>query len=399
MTTLQEISKKFNRVFIAGPQDNREILEFFSTISMDTGSLQLRYERSPDFFSFIAPQGEPSVVHLYRNDDGSIGGITTLTTRYCRINGKRSTVLYAGDLRVSPKISRRTRVQWRRHYAHFVANYRACSELGCPDYMFTVIMDGNRDALRAFVKPGANPVYRKLLDFRSVNILARLPRLPIFSKNGRTLHHAGFTFTWAQEADLDGLREFLYRENHDKGLGIDFTRQENGELERRLKNWQDFSVHSFLLAREKGKIVGCMAPWSNGNQRRIVIDKAPMAIRAAGSLIRLLGRQPLREGHELKVLYLSCLEIDSTKDEKTRAGILGAMIDTLFAGTRFRDYNLVTFFDGDTCPLLSGIQGRGYLFSVKKAALYQVLSPDEDSAKRYINPSPGRITGFELATA
>jgi hypothetical protein len=399
MTTLKEIGRDFDRVCIAGPQDNREILDFFATISMDTEALQLRYERTPDFFSFIACQGEPSVVHLYRNDDGSIGGITSLTTRYSRVNGRKTAILYAGDLRVSPSISRRTRVQWRRHYAHFVANYRSCAELGCPEYIFTVIMDGNKDALRAFVKPGADPVYRKMFNFQSINILARLPR-PLSLLGRRKIPRLpGLSVRWAAAGDREEIVDFLYRENRNKGLGIDFSRQGNGELERRLRYWQDFGIESFLLAREGGKIVGCMAPWSNGDTRRIVIDRAPAAMRAAGTLLPLLGRQRMRAGHELKVLYLSCLEIASAMDRKTRSAILGTMIDVLFAGPRCRNHHLVTFLDSEICPLVSGIQGRGYLFSAKKATLYQVLSPAEDAQKRYIIPDPEQIAGFELATA
>ena len=399
MTTLQKICEKFDRVCLATPADNRDILDFFSSIAMDTEALQLRYERAPDFFTFIAEQGMPAAVHLYRNDDGSIGGIASLSTRNCLVNGKEAAILYAGDLRVSTKISRKTRVQWRRHYAEFTANYRRCEDLGCPDYMYTVIMAGNKEALRAFVKPGANPVYRKLMDFNSINIVGQACRPICNLINMNRLKRTDYQIDWADNNDYSSLKQFLYSENKDKQTGTNYTLSDSGELERRLQQWNNFAVSSFIIVRQNGRIVACLAPWSNGNSRRIVVEKAPLPLKILGALLPLCGRRAIKENHELKTLYLTCLEIDSGKSQQQRAEIFGFMLDFLFAGKRWHGYNLVSFLDGFQCPLARGIEKKGYMYSTQKAALYQVLSPAEVREERFLTVKDGEIVGFELATA
>jgi len=399
MTSIQEICEKFDRISVATPADNKDILNFYSSIAMDTQALQLRYERAPNFFTFLAEQGMPTVVFLFKNDDGSIGGVSSLTTRNCLINGNQAKIFYAGDLRSSPRISRKARVQWRRCYAEIVAHYRSCEDLGRPDYMYTVIMDGNKKALQAFIKPKANPVYRKLMDFNSINIVGQICRPICNVRNKRSLERTNYQIDWANNDDFSAIKRFLHNENKGKKLGTNFTVSGAGELERRLQQWNNFAISSFLMVRQNGEIVACLAPWSNGNSRRIVVEKAPLPLKIFGSFLPLCGQRAIKENHELKTLYLTCLEIDSSKGQQERAELFGFMVDFLFASGRRRGYNLISSLDGLHCSLGKGIERKGYMYSKQRAALYQVLSPEEALEKRFLSVTDGEIVGFELATA
>jgi len=399
MATVKDLVQKYDRVFLATPENNGEILSFFSTISMDTTDLLLRYERSPDFFAFFEPQGLPTVVFLYRNDDGSLGGVSSVSTRNCLVNGKQVVIGYAGDLRLSPKMSRKTRVQWRKIYREFMENYRTYEDLGYPAYMFSVIMAGNRDAMQAFLKPTANPRYHKLLDFNSVNIFGKIFNPAYTFINKIKLKNRNYSMAWAEKKDLPALKYFLAKENNTKKLGFNYTATVNGELERRLRYWDSFNVTSVLLVWQNNTIIACIAPWSNGTSRRVVVEKAPLSLKVLGGILPLCGKKAIKVDDELTILYLTCLEIDSAKSMQEREEIFGFMVDFLITGGHCRQYNIVSFLDGSSCRLSKGIAGKGYVCSKQKSSLYQVLSPEEERGKRFLSVKDGEIVGFELATA
>jgi hypothetical protein len=390
---------KYTAISLATKSDNQEILDFYGRIAMDTESLQLSYERSPDFFTFMHEQGDSPVVFLFRNNDASLGGMSSLCIRNCLVHGRPAAISYAGDLRTSPKISRRARIHWHRCYTEIVNNYQEFKEIGCPNYLFTVIIDGNKDAIRTFLKPNANPVYRKLLDFNSVNIIGQLSRPLCNLRNKREVNRSGYTFRWAEESDLSALKSFLHRENQAKTLGQNFTGQGDGELERRLERWNNFSINSFLLVCQDDTIVACMAPWSNGSSRRIVVRKAPTALRFIGTILPFLGQRAIKEGHELKVLYLTSFEIDSAKTEAERTRLLGLMIDFLFLSGMCKAFNLVTYLENCNSPFTAALDGKGYIATRKKAAIYQVLSAAEFQEQRFLQVNENELVGFELATA
>ena len=399
MFDFQKISKnQYDRITLANHDDNGAILDFFSTIVIDTEVLQLRYDRGPNFFTFLDIQGLPAVVFLFKNDDGSIGGIVSLSTRNCLMNGKNVFIGYAGDLRVSPKISRKTRIHWRRMFIEIIANYRSFPEMGHLDYIYAVIMDDNKNAIQAFIKPEANPVCRKIVSFNSINILGQTFRPVHKCILRKKVKQEGYVFSWADNDDLPALKAFLYKENKEKSLGTDYTESGNGELERRLHDWTDFTISSFLLVRQNEKIIACMAPWSNGGSRRLVVEKAPLSLRIIGALLPLCGQRAIKTNDELKVLYLTSLEVDSGRTQEERANIFGLMIDYIFIDNRCRKYNVVSFLDSANCSFAArAIQGRGYIYYTQQAAIYQFLSPEENQAERFLSVNDGQLVGLELA--
>lgn len=399
MAFLSEFKEKYKDVHLATSADNESILQFFATVVMDTEALQLYYERRPNFFAFIGQQGLPSVTFLFKNKDDSIGGVATITTRSCWVNGALKRVGYSGDLRVSPQLNPRTRVQWRRMYAELIDRYHSWEDIGHVDYMYTVIMGGNRDATRALLKPGANPAYHKIIDFNSINIFAQICSPVCRYLGHRRLKASGYDFSWATSDDFYDVKQFLYRENRQKQLGTGYTETGEGELERRLATWNGFGMDSFLLVRKAGELVACCAPWSNGDTRRIVIKKAPVPLRILGAVMPLFGARSIRVANELKTLYLTSLEINTAFAQEERVALLGLMVDFLFLGEQFKGYNLVSIFNDKTCDFTSGVKGKGYLYTTQDAALYQVLSGDEVKAKRFLTTAENEIVGFELAVS
>jgi hypothetical protein len=397
MAWLTEFKEQYKDIHLATADDNDNILKFFATIAMDTEVLQLRYTRKPDFFDLIEQQGLPSVTFLFKNKDDSVGGVSTITSRQAWVKGEMKRINYHGDLRVSAKLNRRTRMQWRGLYADIVERYHSYEDLGFPDYSYAIIMDGNKDAIRALLKPKASPAFRKMEDFNSINIFAQVCSPVCKALSRRRLRLAGYEFSYATDTDLAELKQFLYAENKNKQLGIGYTETGDGELERRFDVWQSFGVESFVLVRKNGRITACCAPWSNGRSRRVVIEKAPLPLRILGGVMPLFGEKPIKVNSELKTLYLTSVEIDAGLTQDKRANLLGLMVDFLFLGNRLQGYNILSILNNARCDLSQGILHKGYLYTTQKAAMYQVLPDKEVVGKRFLTVGENELLGFDLA--
>lgn len=373
---LSEIVARYPRVRMATPADNEEILRLFHAVEMETPGLRIRYERGPDFFAFLTRQAEEAFVALFLNDDDSIGGVATFCLRRNYVEGTVRYAAYLSDLRISPKINKAARVQWRYFYrdvlqsSHETEDFRHCS------YFYSAILDQNSDALRAFTRNKSEIIYTEFAKYRTVSLLGRLPFAALLGPRAPR----GLRVERAAAGDLPALRAFLARQNEARPLGEYFAQDAGAadELARRFSTWDGLRPESFFLAKDaSGAIVGTLAPWGEEDRsRKLVVDRLPAKLKFLTKILPLFGGRALTDVGELKVLYLTHFEVASGLAEAERRGIFRALIDVLYREGYGRRFHALSFFEFLSRPYSAAGGLRGYLFETVPATLYRVRHRD-----------------------
>lgn len=395
---LAEIIARYPRVRLATPADNEEILRLFRAVEMETPGLRIRYERGPDFFAFLKRQCEEATVALFINDDGSIAGVATFCLRRHIVNGAPAYAAYLSDLRISPRISKAARVQWRHFYRDVLQSSFEIDDFKRCRYFYSAILDRNLDAIRAFTRNKSDIIYTGLAKYRTVSLIGRLPLAGLFGPRAP----AGIKITRATEADLPALRAFLARQNEGRPFGeaIGGVAGDNGdELARRFATWDGFSPASFRLAKDaQGRIVGTVAPWGGeDHSRHLVVDRLPARLRWLTKLLPLLGGKALRAEEELKVLYLTNFEVANDLAEEDRRGIFRALLDSLYAEGFGRRFHAISFLEFLDRPLPGA--WRGFLFETVPATLYRVSHRDHFRENEVLGTDPAATPAFEIGIA
>jgi hypothetical protein len=398
---LAQLTARFEGVRLATVADNRSILDFFNQKSMETESLSLRYERDPDFFAFLRMQSPRQLVFMGEGAHipatGASGGnagtwaIATMTLRQGYIAGQATTVGYLGDLRVG--FDRRLLLQWRKVYGELLKHSGELEETGHCRHFITAVIDGNSQAIQALVNRPKSPyLYRKLAPYRMVNLLGRLPSVR------RAPYPAGVTLRSARPEDLPALRRFLDDLNRGRAFGFRFGDGSQGEwdeLNWRLENWKGLELPHFQLALgSDGRVIACFAPWTPSPTKKIVVDRMPFSMRALTWSQRLATGDGPREGSELKMKYLTALEVSRELDERDRLSVFRALLDHTYSSGCFRGAHLVAFTDFPQQSWLGAL--GGYLKQTTPMTLYQVLHREyeNDPAILRIGELP---PGFEMA--
>src|SRR5688572_33242108 len=88
-------------VRLATEADNAALIELAAACPMD-GELALRIDRAPDFFALHRLEGERWRVAVVDGPAGRPIACVSTAERRAWIEGKPSTIVYAGDLKVHP---------------------------------------------------------------------------------------------------------------------------------------------------------------------------------------------------------------------------------------------------------------------------------------------------------
>lgn len=397
------LASTFRGMRAATPADNARILAYVQERKMDldgdaAGGLVVNYKREPDYFSFLALQGDDAVVYLQEDDAGALKGLGSFVYRDGWWQGEATRVGYVGDLRIAPY--RLGQVQWRKLYA---AHLAAAAAHGVSAH-FTAILDDNVAARRALVDEASTKngyAYDVLFHYRMVNVLARVPGVP-----GRRLPPAKALVVRRAEGGNDGsdarsVREFLASVHERLPFGEMFAR---GAWEFRAERWPRFEASRFLVATSPaGEIVACCLPWSPRGAKSVVLERSPFALKAARLALNALGaRPPLpAEGEPLEFLYLTHLAFAPALGVEERAACLERFIDAARAEARALGCHIVSFHDpeGPFCvaPRLAFPRGGGLVLQSVPVTLYSVRErarPAFDAPRARVQESG---VGFELA--
>ncbi len=361
----------------AGADDNDAILGFLSDHAMQAG-LDLRFDRSPDFFALPIAHSPHNETWL-GVDGGRLVGLGSCVFRDGYIDERIERVAYVGDLRVDS--NRHVAGRWRARLAARLA------EVGHTDglrFGYCAVIRDNRLARNAVRRRHSGDALRfvHLRGYSNVSILARKPwakPIPKRVKMRRATVH-----------DADQVRQFVDAESRRQSFGVVFDKE---AWQRRLALWPDLGIERFVLAfDEPGRLVGCIAPWNYAALKRIVIDAMPAGVRALRGVYNLLAPltgRPVLRGRPCVVpdVALSHLTI-ADRDADVLAALLDAAWRDVASGRHFATATLC-LYDGD--PLWAAMD-RFWYHAVPMDLYVVCLAQHADTAETL----RARFPGFEI---
>jgi len=364
---------------IATEEDNRKVLDFYHSLVMQGGKFNIKFVKEPDYFTFMGYESSLHYVIYAKNGDGELEVMGSLSVRPCYIDGKVEYVGHFSDLRTIPKAQRKTNIDWKQFSLAILAKYREIEELKGCRYILGSYVVANRKAVTAFKERSPFGV-SEIARYRMISIIGRRP-LKLLGKKSHKNPGMKVMVAVGRDQDVNDLREFLDTQNKKRMLGYVFA-GEHDELARRFKDWHDFSIRSFYIARdEKGKIAGCFALWNPTRGRRIIIDRFPRALGMAAKFVRLVGRKAPRRGGELEILYLTTLELGHSLSREQKQYVFNEMLDKLYTSGIHKKYHMTAFCDYDRENISAGMD-KDYIIQKTPTHLYQMVHPDSRDVVR-----------------
>ncbi|MCP4133841.1 MAG: hypothetical protein GY754_22925 [bacterium] len=358
---------------VGSMKDNQKILDFYHSFSMDGGVFKIAFRKGADFFKFLKYESPDNFVFLLENDDKDIEGMGSMIIRPCYLNGKVDKVAYVSDLRVLSKNKRKNQFRWRDFPLEICQKGKDVDEFNGCRYYLGAIVDANEKAKDVFDSLDAPFGASDISTYSQVNLLGRRP-LKFFGKKS-PVSDLDITITRAEEKDIPELKNFLDKQSRKKAFGFVYE-GENGELDRRLKDWDDFSISSFYLTRNSsGKLISCFAPWDPTKGRRIVVDRFPGYLAFLGKILKGLGKSVPNPGDELKTLYMTTMEFDYELTRLQKKHILNEYIDVVYQSKRMKNYHVLAFCDYKKDSIGEGLE-KNYFIQSTRTILYQVHDRD-----------------------
>lgn len=362
---LEELLSRHPSVRLASSQDNDRILEFFNSLPMTGKTIDLQYDRSPDFFHFLKFHSDSFFVFLLE-DNGSLQGVGTLVIRPGVIRGEEHPVGYLGDLRV--KAGKRNAVNWRKFYQDLITNSPLIEELRFTKYFSTVVIDSNKAAQNSLVLSGKNSFQYHLLDrYEMINVYFKNPFLPIKSQ---------YQTRFATKNDKALLKEFFLESEYKKPFGFPEL------FEFALGNWNRFSIEDFVIVMNKEKIVAMAGLWCPSPMKKIYLRKLSLPLKLMGLFLKLRKNGFPSLEQELKPLYLTHLNY-------TDPEALKSLINFSLKSPKFRNFHMLSFTYFHSAKAESAL--APFVCDKIAMALYQVRDPQVEALKG------NELPGFEMA--
>ncbi len=359
--TLKQILEKYPLIQLADSHDSAAILKLISETNMQAGSLQIGFDRGPDYFQFFKYQGDRSFVFTLINEDShEMSGVCVITIKeILNPKGIPTTIAYGSDLRFHPKIHRRTRVQWRKWYTDVIQNHREIEEFKNCEAFFTAILDDNMMAKNSLASAASQNdyYYQSATPYEAYTCYGFLPFKKNYCKLGPPL-----------KTDLKNF----YSKRGEYGFS-------EWEIENFLKlsgkRWNEFvGVHS----KDESSLLASGLWSEHRHARSLVIFQAPSRLKLQLKLLPLLGRPSLELGQPARIHSLNFLKFESSLGCHDKAKCLLKMLghqftyeNTLKISERSHAFQFVVPKDfGVSEPLARS----GLVFKKTQGTFYQVLS-------------------------
>jgi hypothetical protein len=368
MNQLQDLLNHYSEFRILSKKDNDKIMRFFNQTSMETTSLKLRYERTPDFFTFLDYQSDEVFVMGGDKDEKDIKAIATMTIRDGFINGQLKRVAYLGDLRVKGGI--RYSMRWQQLFGDILENSKRLEDVNV-DYFITAVMGGNAKASKALVENKKSKFkYQKLCDYKMVNVVMPYKKLASIR---------GVEIRWATVDDKEELLDFLEYKNKNRPFG--FTRE---YIERAFDKWTHFSIENFIILKKSSRIVSTCAIWNPSPAKKIIIESLPRSLKILNILVSLFTKTS-KVGEELKVQYLNFLNLGHKDDLKI-------IFEFLRLEKIFKQYDLIAFADFEPFNYREGL--KGHIMDLTPLELYRVKLRESNETSKVCWTKP---PAFEIS--
>ncbi len=343
-----------------------------------SAGLQMRFDRSPDYFALSKAHAEEVETHLFLQA-GIIVGIASLVIRDGFVKGRSEPVVYLCDLRIQP--GRRLAGRWHKL---FMQRMQQLVKQRGVRYAFTVILRENRSAHNSLLRKRRFN-FEQLRGFSTVSILARKPWVKSSTKP--VIRHA-------LQSDMGSVQSFLTETNREQPLGVHF---DDGTFTKRLSEWPNLTIEDFLLAfDESGTLIGCLAPWDYSALKRVVIDALPFSANVLRNIINLsapiTGRPVISEPPNAQLPDVAITHIAiADRCPDIFAALIDVAVKELFSQKRFATISLCLFDDESLWQSL-----RHYWYYSTPMDLYSMkLVPDTPD----LSSEENRVPGFEFYLA
>jgi hypothetical protein len=340
------------------------------------GSMQVTFEREPDFFAACAIRGNFCQVGVGRDvKSGRIVGLGTRSVTDAFVNGRPVPFGWLSDLRLQPAYRGGTLV---------ARGYRFLRELhgdGRVELYGTVIFQDNQTALRTVAATRAGlPAYHDLgvIHCPGINLRRRKPAIA-----------GDCDIVRGRPELLPKIVDCLNRNNARKQFAPvhDVESFIHGNL------WKDFQPSDFFVALRNDHVIGVVGRWdqSSFKQTRVISysKRLRWTVPAANAVETLLGAPSFPEpGQYVPFFYVSFIAID--QDD---AGVFRALLRQVYndsVGSSFR-YAMVGLHERD--PLLAVM--KDYSLTPFAGRLFCVCFADGEHAYRALD---GRLPYVEAAT-
>ena len=397
---LNNFVKKYNNLRCTTEEDNDKILSYYNSIRMQSDISSIKFQREPDYFKQLKYVGPYYYTFIAEDKKGEADGGQAVVVRPCYVNGKMEHAAYMCDLRF--RRDRITDFSWRDFSAEVVSKGEYIEEFKKCRFYYSSVIDTNHLAKKSFVhkskrdkltKNRLNPEY--LAWYNMTSVMARMPWKAI-KKKSKISSNLKITVSVAQEKDKKDLIKFLDEQNKKKLFGFVFNDEYN-ELERRFRDWDNFSLSSFFIARdESNKILGCFAPWDPSEGRKVILNQFPKFLHFLGKIMQVFGKKIPKKGSPLEILYLTHLELKHGLTKKQKFDVFNQLLDSLYESNIVKDYHFFSFADFFVDNLTEGIK-KNYILQESPNAFFQVCTSE---TKKIFNTDDIKVApGHEMVLA
>jgi hypothetical protein len=278
---------------LATPADDPDIRRLLAENPIP-GQIALTYEREPDYFLGCGTMGRCYQVVVARHrPSGKLAGVVSRATRPLFINGQVEEVGYLSQLRIDQRFQGRWLLPQGFHYL------RQLHTGGRVKGYLAAIIEGNTQATGLLVNHPRRgyPAFQEICHLWTLALILRGPkRIP----------SSPYQISHGSMADLSEIVGLFKQHGSAKQFFPAYTETDFGgsALTR------DFKVEDFILARQKGKLVGVLGLWDQSAYKQTVVQGYSGSLgrwRALYNLgLRLVGAQPLLSpGEQIRFAYAS----------------------------------------------------------------------------------------------
>jgi len=340
------------------------------------GSMQVTFEREPDFFAACAIRGSFHQVGVGRDSNsGRIVGLGTRSIADAFVNGRSVHFGWLSDLRLEPAHRGGTLV---------ARGYRFLRQLhgdGRVELYGTVIFHDNQTALRTIATGRASlPAYHDLGVIHCPGINLR---------RAKPLVDADCEILRGRRDMLPEIVDCLNRNNARK----QFAPVHDVESFSRQTRWKDFQLSDFYVACRSGKVIGVVGRWDQSafKQTRVISYAGGLRwlVPAANVLHALVGTPSFpAPGEHVPYFYVSFIAVDRDDVTVFRALLRQLYNDSIRSPFR---YAILGLHERD--PLLPALEE--YSRTPFAGRLFCACFADGERAFRSLD---GRVPYVEAAT-
>ncbi len=304
---MAEIATTSDRAFTffkAGPRDAKALSRFISQ-GLLKGPIDLRVQRSEQFFEMYEYMGEKHETYAMENTEGDLVGCFTFLVRRVHIRGVLTPVGFIHDLRIAT--TRDTIRAFTQRFFPLITELQSGVE-----HVFTMTSESQDHLFQTLIRPaGSNraetPRFHLVRRFEVIGVHGRYPQI--------RPDRISVTVDRAKSTDTEALAAYLQKQSKRRLFGSNF---ELPQFKERLASWPGFSIEKFFIARDSGdKIVGCVAPFEIDRSQSIRADRYHGTAGTARFAINLFAWtgcvHPLpNDGEPLPLSFLTHLNADNT---------------------------------------------------------------------------------------